>query len=568
MIISGANNLYNNREAVDDLNVFPVPDGDTGTNMSLTAAAMVEELKESETKSIEKAAAKMAFATLRGARGNSGVILSQLFKGMSKSLKGKDTCTPEELADALVAGSKTAYKAVMKPTEGTILTVAREAAEGAEDSDMETIESVIEAAVDRGEEALKHTTEQLPALREAGVVDAGGQGWMYILEGALEFLHTGKLVKSSAPVKRGRPAAAASESAQAKATANIRFKYCTEFIIEKNKRSVSVDKFRETIKPKGNCMLVIDDDDVVKVHIHTNHPGFVIEEAIKLGEIMNLKIDNMKRQHNSIINGEAKPVETAGKKPEAPKAKKAAEAVEPTEKAKPKKAKKAAKTEEVKEYGFAAVCAGRGMADMLRDLGVDRVIEGGQSMNPSTHDIVRAITKIRAKTVFVFPNNKNIIMAANQAIELVGNKKVVVIPTVNIPQCVKSLMAFNPQRTAEENEKLLTKAMGKVKAGQITYAVRNTEIEGDKVSKGDILGLTNEGISYIGKDLDDVLVEMIADYVDEDTEYVTVYYGKDVKPKNAAKLEEMLKEKYEDEEIEVSFRKGGQPLYYYIVSVE
>ena len=322
-------------------------------------------------------------------------------------------------------------------------------------------------------------------------------------------------------------------------------------------------------------MLVIDDDDVVKVHIHTNHPGFVIEEAIKLGEIMNLKIDNMKRQHNSIINGEAKPVETAGKKAkaaEAPKVSEAPKAVEAeeaaAEKSKPKKAKKAAKTEQVKEYGFAAVCAGRGMADMLRDLGVDRVIEGGQSMNPSSYDIVKAITKIKAKTVFVFPNNKNIIMAANQAIELVGNKKVVVIPTVNIPQCVKSLMAFNPQRTAEENEKLLTKAMGKVKAGQITYAVRNTEIEGNHVSKGDILGLTDAGISYIGKDLDDVLIEMIADYVDDDTEYVTVYYGKDVKPKNAAKLEQMLKEKYEDEEIEVSFNRGGQPLYYYIVSVE
>ena len=570
MIISGANNLYNNKEAVDDLNVFPVPDGETGTNMSLTAAAMVEELNNSETKSIEKAADKMAFATLRGARGNSGVILSQLFKGMSKSLKGKDSCTPEELAEALNVGSKTAYKAVMKPTEGTILTVAREAAEGAREADMDTIESVIEAAVEKGEEALKHTTDQLPALSEAGVVDAGGQGWMYILEGALEFLHTGKPVKSNAAPKRGRPAAA--QAAQAKTTANIRFKYCTEFIIEKNKRSVSVDKFRETIKPKGNCMLVIDDDDVVKVHIHTNHPGFVIEEAIKLGEIMNLKIDNMKRQHNSIINGEAKPVETAGKKvkaaSESAEAPEAVKAEETAVKSKPKKAKKAAKTEEVKEYGFAAVCAGRGMADMLRDLGVDRVVEGGQSMNPSAHDIVKAITKIRAKTVFVFPNNKNIIMAANQAIELIGNKKVVVIPTVNIPQCVKSLMAFNPQRTAEENEALLTKAMGKVKAGQITYAVRNTEIEGNHVSKGDILGLTEKGISYIGKDLDDVLVEMIADYVDDDTEYVTVYYGKDVKPKNALKLEEMLSEKYEDEEIEVSFKKGGQPLYYYIVSVE
>lgn len=555
MIISGANNLYNNREAVDELNVFPVPDGDTGTNMSLTAAAMVEELKNNETKSIEKAADKMAFATLRGARGNSGVILSQLFKGISKSLKGKDSCTPQELADALDAGSKTAYKAVMKPTEGTILTVAREAAAGAISSDKDSIESVIEAAVSKGEAALQHTTDQLPALAEAGVVDAGGQGWMYILEGALEFLHTGKAVRSSAPAKKAK--AEAANSAQAKASGNIRFKYCTEFIVEKKKNSVNVDKFRETIKPKGNCMLVIDDDDVVKVHIHTNHPGFVIEEATKLGELMNLKVDNMKRQHNSIINGEAKPVETAEKKT-------ADEKPAEAEKKKPKKAK----AEPLKECGFTAVCAGRGMADMLRNLGVDRIIEGGQSMNPSAHDIVKAIAKIKAKTVFVFPNNKNIIMAANQAIDLVSDKKVVVIPTVNIPQCVKALMAFNPQRGTEENEELLAKAAETVKAGQITYAVRNTEVDGRHVSKGDILGLTGDGISYIGKSLDDILVEMIADYIDEDTEYVTVYYGKDIKPKTAAKLQEMLSAKYEDDEIEISFKRGGQPLYYYIVSVE
>lgn len=566
MVISGANNLYNNKQAVDDLNVFPVPDGDTGTNMSLTAAAMVNELKASEPKSVEKAAERMAFATLRGARGNSGVILSQLFRGMSRSLKGMETCTPDELANALLEGSKAAYKAVMKPTEGTILTVAREAAEGAADGarNNNTIEAAIENAVENGNAALKKTTQMLPALREAGVVDAGGQGWMYILEGALEFLHTGKLVKSSAPVKKND--APKSLTAKAPAAANIRFKYCTEFIVEKKKKSVGVDKFRETIKPKGNCMLVIDDDDIVKVHIHTNHPGFVIEEAIKLGEITNLKIDNMKRQHNSIINGEAKTVEVVGKKTaqvSKPQESDAKAAAQPDNKKAEKKA-----SETTKEFGFAAVCAGHGIADFLRDLGVDRVIEGGQSMNPSTHDIVKAITKIKAKTVFVFPNNKNIIMAANQAIDLIGNKKVVVIPTVNIPQCVKALMEFNPQRDTEYNEQRFIKAMDKVKAGQITYAVRNTEIEGNTVTKGDILGLTDEGIEYISRDLDDVLVEMIADYIDEDTEYVTVYYGKDVKKQNAAKMEDMLSKKYEDEEIEVTFKKGGQPLYYYIVSVE
>lgn len=565
MIISGANNLYNNKQAVDDLNVFPVPDGDTGTNMSLTASAMVDELNANDTKSIEKAADRMAFATLRGARGNSGVILSQLFRGMAKSLKGKETCTPSELAAALNDGSKAAYKAVMKPTEGTILTVAREAAEGAAQSDSDTIEAVLEQAVKSGNEALKKTTELLPALREAGVVDAGGQGWMYMLEGALEFLHTGKQVKSKAPVKK--KGTQVSQNAQAAVSANIRFKYCTEFIIEKKKKSVNVDKFRETIKPKGNCMLVIDDDDVVKVHIHTNHPGFVIEEAITLGEITNLKIDNMKRQHNSIINGEAKAAEVVTAQPKQAAVKTAAAPTRAEVKAE-KAAMKAAKAEAVKEFGFVAVCAGRGMADMLCDLGVDRIIEGGQSMNPSTHDIVKAITKVKAKTVFVFPNNKNIIMAANQAIDLIGNKKVVVIPTVNIPQCIKAMMEFNPQRDTEFNEQRFIKAMDKVRAGQITYAVRNTEIDSHTVTKGDILGLTKDGIEYISKDLDDVLVEMIADYIDEDTEYITVYYGKDVKKQNAAKMEEMLIQKYADDEIEVSFRRGGQPLYYYIISVE
>lgn len=557
MIISGANNLYNNKQTVDDLNVFPVPDGDTGTNMSLTAQAMVEELKNNDVSAIGKATDRMAFATLRGARGNSGVILSQLFRGMARSLKNMEECSARDIANALSEGSKAAYKAVMKPTEGTILTVAREAAEGAlERASSDNFVEVFEGAVERGNEALRNTTNMLPALRDAGVVDAGGQGWMFILEGALEFIKNGKVIKSNAQKAVLKPVE--TQASQVKVSANIRFKYCTEFIIEKTKKNAKVDKFRETIKPKGNCMLVIDDDDVVKVHIHTNHPGFVIEEAIKLGEITNLKIDNMKRQHNSIISSNANAAEVVDEKEEKKEQK--------TETA--EKKKKTKKVEVMKDFGFVAVCAGKGMAEILEDMGVDRTVEGGQSMNPSTNDIVKAVNKVKARTVFVFPNNKNIIMAANQAIDIVTDKKVIVIPTVNIPQCIRALIDFNPQKSAEENEAKMTKSMLKIKAGQITYAVRNTEIEGTQIKKGDILGLSGSKINYVSKNLDEVLFEMINDYVDEDTEYVTVYYGKDVKRQTAEELEKTLSQKYEDDEIEITFKKGGQPLYYYIVSVE
>lgn len=559
MIVSGANNLYNNKQIVDDLNVFPVPDGDTGTNMSLTAMAMVEELSKRDIKSISEAAERMAYATLRGARGNSGVILSQFFRGISRSLKGCDSVDAEKFAAALSEGSKAAYKAVMKPTEGTILTVSRAAAEGAaEGAKSGTLEETMKMCIKYGNDALSKTTQMLPALREAGVVDAGGQGWMFVLEGALEYLNTGKQVKCNTKPPEIRSGVSADNS-QVKVSGNIRFKYCTEFIIEKNRKNASVDKFRETIKPKGNCMLVIDDDDIIKVHIHTNHPGFVLEEAIKLGEIINLKVDNMKRQHKSIINEAAKPVETEAKKPETKNTESETDS---------KTAAREKKNESMKPYGFVAVCSGRGMADILSNLGVDRIVEGGQSMNPSTHDIVRAITKVKAQTVFVFPNNKNIIMAANQASELIGNKNVVVIPTLNIPQSICAMMDFNPGKDVNVNTEKMTKAMSRVKTGQITYAVRNTDIDGKEIKKGDILGLKGSDIEYISRDLDDVLVEMVGDFIDEDTEYVTVYYGKDVKRQAAEKMEKLLTEMYAEDEIEVSFKKGGQPLYYYIVSVE
>lgn len=546
MIVSGANNLYNNKSLVDELNVFPVPDGDTGTNMSLTMTAMSAELASKDDTSLTKIADAMSFSTLRGARGNSGVILSQFFRGISKNLKGKDECTAAEIAEALKAGSDAAYKAVMKPTEGTILTVAREAATGAQmaANDSEEIKDIFAAAVERGNKALAYTPEQLPALKKAGVVDAGGQGWMYVLEGALYFLQNNKIMERQGgevqKIAKKTPQAALNDE-------EIKFKYCTEFIIEKYESGASVENFRKAISPKGDCMLVIDDDDVVKVHIHTNHPGFVLEEAVKLGEMINMKIDNMKHQHETII--------------EAPKPEATVAVVNKKEKSKDKE-------KELKTFGFAAVCAGKGFSAILKDLGVDVVIEGGQTMNPSTEDILKAIKRVKAKTVYVFPNNKNIIMAAQQAEALTEDKKVIVIPTVNAPQCITAMIDFNMTKSAEDNEKAMNKAIGKVQAAQITYAVRDTEVDDLEIHKDDILGIVGSDIKIVGNNPEKVTADVIDTMVDEDTEIVTLYYGKGVKKAKAEALAAQIEEKYEEDEVEVIVKSGGQPVYYYVIGVE
>lgn len=557
MIISGANNLYNNKQTVDDLNVFPVPDGDTGTNMSLTAAAMAQELSSKAVESLTKTADIMSFATLRGARGNSGVILSQFFRGISRYLKGKDSCTSAEFAAALSAGSAAAYKAVMKPTEGTILTVAREAATGAElaANSSTDITTVLKSAVERGNKALKRTPDQLPALKKAGVVDAGGQGWMFVLEGALEYLNTDKIIERKGGNAEPAPLSKPKKAQEAIDTKDIKFKYCTEFIIEKYTAGSDVSEFKNAISPKGDCMLVIDDDDIVKVHIHSNHPGFVLEEAVKIGELINLKIDNMKHQHKSILDsseGTQKSVPT------------------PTVVPKPKKQvpKKEKKTVEAKDFGFVSVSAGKGFSDILKDMGIDKIIEGGQTMNPSTDDILKAVKRIKAKTVFVFPNNKNIIMAAQQAAELTEDKKVIVIPSKTIPQCIAAMLSFNEKKSAEDNEKSMTKAIGKIKSGQLTYAVRDTEIDDTKIKKGDILGMLESSIEFVGKNTDDVLEKLIDSMIDDDTEFITIYYGKEIKKTEAEAIAKKLEDKYSDDEIEVSVKRGGQPVYYYVLSVE
>ncbi len=551
MIISGANNLYNNKTRVDELNVFPVPDGDTGTNMSLTMMAMSSELQTKTDISLTKTADAMAFSTLRGARGNSGVILSQFFRGISKSLKGKTECSAKDIADALMSGSDAAYKAVMKPTEGTILTVAREAATGAQMSanEHDDILSVFDGALSRGSKALAHTPELLPTLKKAGVVDAGGQGWIYVLEGAFHFLKNGELIQKNDGSETKAPVVVKPETNVKEE--EIKFKYCTEFIIEKYESGTEVEDFRNAISPKGDCMLVIDDEDVVKVHIHTNNPGFVLEEAVKLGEMINLKIDNMKHQHKSIIEDKLPP-----------------RVVKVEVKDSKKSSSKKASEQPLKEYGFASVSCGKGFSAILKDLGVDKIIEGGQTMNPSTDDILKAVKRIKAKTVFVFPNNKNIIMAAQQVNELVSDKKVIVIPTLNLPQCISAMIEFNAQKSPEDNEKAMNKAMTRVEVSQITYAVRDTEIDSLEIHKDDILGIKGSDITIVGKDTEKVARDLVDSMVNDDTEIITVYYGKDTKKSKAEDLAKYLEEKYEDDEIEVMLKNGGQSVYYYIIGIE
>lgn len=528
--ISGANLLYNKRHAVDALNVFPVPDGDTGTNMSMTAGALCKALSEMKSDSVTQICDTMSYATLRGARGNSGVILSQYFRGMAKALKGKAECSEREFAKGLKAGSDAAYAAVMNPTEGTILTVGRTAAAAAviaADSGAE-LEEVISEALAEGKKALAKTPEMLPALKKAGVVDAGGQGWIYLLEGFYLALCGNPVEKDSsdaAPVEE--------KSAQEAVDAdNIKFAYCTEFIVEKSKPDVDVSAFRRSIEQKGDCMLVIDDDDIVKVHIHTNNPGYVLERAVKLGSMINIKIDNMKYQHESIISAEEEKVEAA----------------------------------ERKKYGFVAVCAGEGLSKILSDLGVDAVIEGGQTMNPSTEDILKAANSVNAENVFIFPNNKNIVMAATQAAGLCENKAVV-LATKSVPECIAAMLKFNEGKSAEDNDKSMNKAISAIKTAQVTYAVRDTESENGAIHSGDIIGVAGSNIDAIGQEPTQVLLELCRKHYDDDeNEFINLYYGEDTSEQEAQKAVELIEEEFPDAEVSLNY--GGQPLYYYIISVE
>lgn len=534
MIESASAHLRNNRKLIDDLNVFPVPDGDTGTNMSLTFSGAVEMTLAEEYDRAGKLLSKLASSALRNARGNSGVILSQIIRGFSKALEQKKHINIANLKDALVAAKATAYRAVMKPTEGTILTVIRETSEFAEENfaNYTDITEFFRAVLEAGVVSLNHTPELLPALKKANVVDAGGKGLITIFEGMVLALETGKAVEISDTSFKAPTAAKATAT-----NADIKFLYCTEFIINKS-ADRKASPFKAAITDKGDCMLVIEDEDIVKVHIHTNHPGFVIEQALKLGELTNLKIDNMKYQHDEKISDT---IEEVAQEPDSvPK--------EPT-----------------KKYGFAAVSAGEGLSEIFRSLNVDEIIEGGQTMNPSTQDLLSAVEKIPAEVVYILPNNKNIILAADQ-VDALTEKQVIVIPTVNIPQGLSAVLAFDESMTPEENFEAMQEVIDTVACGQVTFAARDTNLDGVEIKLGDCLAVSDKDIAAVTATPEEAVERLTDKMVTEDSGVISIYYGEDTNKESAEAIASKLEEKYP--ELDVSVIYGGQPVYFYIVSVE
>lgn len=536
MLESASNNLQNNKKTINDLNVFPVPDGDTGTNMGLTfgaaAAAALADADSTAGQMIEI----LAKASLRNARGNSGVILSQILRGVSKALSGKEELSVEDIKDAACRGRDTAYRAVMKPTEGTILTVVREGAEFAEQNsaDYDDAAEFFSAVLNACEESLKRTPEILPVLKQAGVVDAGGCGVVTLLKGADYALKNGKAIATEDGESTASNSAATGNNDID--TANIRFQYCTEFIIQKSSADRQASQFTEAIRSKGDCMLVIDDEDIVKVHIHTNHPGFVMEQALKLGQLINIKVDNMKYQHNENIKN--------------------AEGADKNE-----------KVEEVplKKYGMVAVSAGEGIAEVFKSVGVDKIVEGGQTMNPSTQDLLDAVAAVPAENVFILPNNKNIILAAEQVNDI-SDKNVIVIPTKNMPQGISALLAFDEGADIDTNTEAMKEMMASVKCGQVTFAARNSSVGDLEIHEGDVMGMIGSDITDIGSDINEVSAKITDKMIDDDSALVTVYYGADVDEDTANKLASVIGAAHR--EVDVSVVYGGQPVYYYMIAVE
>lgn len=532
MIISGSNNLSNRKTEIDDLNVFPVPDGDTGTNMSLTMQSCVEDVNAAREKGIGVVSKTLSSATLRGARGNSGVITSQIMRGIAKRFSSMDSCDKFALAEALKFAADSAYGAVMKPIEGTILTVARGIADAANDAakKAEDITELLKIAIEGGKAALERTPELLPQLKQAGVVDAGGMGLVCFWEGALSYLESGNILeRTDAP-------AVTAPKAEFNSVKEITFKYCTEFLIHKAKANADVFRYKSKIERYGDCMVVIDDDDIVKTHIHTNEPNIVIGEALKLGELSKIKIDNMKLQHeNRIVSDEE--VKTEAEKPAVP----------------PKK------------YGFISVAVGEGIVNTMNELGVDIVIEGGQTMNPSSEDILNGIESLNAENIFVFPNNKNVILSAEQAKNLTS-KNVIIIPTKSVTQAISCMVCFDENADVEENTEMFTEAMESVRTGQITYAVRNTVVDDRKIKQGDILGIVEGKIAVAKKSMESAFFATLEEVVTDDADTITIFYGKDVYEKDIAEITQKVEKKYSD--YDVSIRYGGQNVYYYIISAQ
>ncbi len=527
MFISGANNLINHKQEVDDMNVFPVPDGDTGTNMSMTMRACVDGLKASQGGSVYDIIKSVANDTLRGARGNSGVILSQLMRGMKKAFEGSTTCDVALWAKAFKSASDSAYRAVMKPTEGTILTVARMMAECAveNEKDFEDFEAFFALVKDAGNKALQSTPDMLPKLKQAGVVDSGGQGLMYIIEGMYFYVSKNEIIELS---EKEHTASAASEAHTEEE--DIKFAYCTECIVEKAKKNKSAFKFKATIESIGDSMVFVDDDDIVKVHIHTNTPDVVLSEALKVGALSSVKIENMRIQHSNIINNSAQ-----------------------------------GKAEPPKKYAVISVSVGEGIGKTLKDLGVDRIIEGGQTMNPSTDDIAKSMEGINAENIFVFPNNKNIIMAAEQA-KALSDANVIVVPTTSVTQAMSCMLAFDAELSPEENSEAFSDIMSEIKSAQITNAVRDTSVDDIEIKEGDYLAIVDGKIKASDKELSKAVESAVANMADDDTGVITLFYGADVSEVDADEMKNIIEEKYDECDVFLHF--GGQPVYHYLISAE
>lgn len=552
MFLAGAKNLDSKKDWINELNVFPVPDGDTGTNMTMTIMSAAKEVSSLTNPTMAELAKAISSGSLRGARGNSGVILSQLFRGFCKVIKEYDEIDVTILCEACQKAVETAYKAVMKPKEGTILTVAKGAAEKALElsDDTEDVVTFVEEVIKQAEYVLDQTPEMLPVLKQAGVVDSGGQGLVQVLKGAYDAL-IGKEIDYTI---EGAPTGAAPAKISAETEAEIKFGYCTEFIIVLNAPMSDNEEhaYKAFLESIGDSIVVVADDEIVKTHVHTNDPGLALQKALTFGSLSKIKIDNMREEHQEKLIKDSQKLAAQQKAEE--EAYEAAQADEKTN------------NMPAKEMGFVSVSIGEGMNEVFRGLGVDYLIEGGQTMNPSTEDMLNAIEHVNAKTVFILPNNKNIIMAANQAVDLVEDKQIIVIPTKTIPQGITALVNYIPDHSAEENKEQMMAEIENVKTGQVTYAVRDTEIDGKTIKQNDFMGIGDKSILSVGTDLKATTLEMVDAMVDEDSAIVSIYFGSDSDEDSANELAAAIEEKYPDVEVEVN--DGGQPIYYYVISVE
>jgi len=544
MFLAGAASIEAKKEFINELNVFPVPDGDTGTNMTLTIMSAVKEVNSLNDPSIEELAKAISSGSLRGARGNSGVILSQLFRGFTKEIKDYNELNVTIMANAFNKAVETAYRAVMKPKEGTILTVARCAAEKAAQLALETDDLVYfgKEIISHMEEVLAQTPEMLPVLKEAGVVDSGGQGLVEIVKGAYDAL----LGKEISPVSVKQDGASLSSAKmEGISTEDIKFGYCTEFIVKLEKEySLSTEiEFKNYLESIGDSIVVVSDDDIIKVHVHTNDPGLAIQKGLTYGSLTNIKIDNMREQHNEIVIKDAQNIAASGDKP-----------------------KKPANNQPRKEAGFIAVSMGEGLGEIFTGLGVDYIIEGGQTMNPSTEDMLNAIDEVNADTIFILPNNSNIILAAEQAKQLTEDKNIIVIPSKTVPQGITAIINYVYDKSPEENAERMIAEMNKVKSGQVTYAIRDTVIDGKEIKQGNIMGLGDKTILAVSDDIKTTTIELVKNLVDEDSELISLYYGEEVSEEDANSVGDELMNLYPDLDVEVHY--GGQPIYYYILSVE